>query len=187
MVRGTVGSRPGSPGVHRRDLGLDEHGSHPWQGTARRAPASRHPARPLEDHDLRRWPAQQRHGGTHGARRTDQRHRLPGLRRSGADPRPAAWRHRRHGQSRQPQEAEHPRRHRGCRRTPALPAALQPGLQPDRECLRQAQGHAAQGRRAIHRRPLVPPSAKSSTPSIQPNAPTTSPPQATTQHDRKML
>jgi len=29
--------------------------------------------------------------------------------------------------------------------------------------------------------------ARSSTPSIQPNAPTTSPPQATTQHDRKML
>ena len=38
----------------------------------------------------------------------------------------------------------------------ALPAALQPRLQPDRERLRQAQGAAAQGRRAHRRGPLAP-------------------------------
>jgi len=36
----------------------------------------------------------------------------------------------------------------------ALPAALQPGLQPHRERLRQAQGSAQEGRRPDPRRPL---------------------------------
>ena len=38
----------------------------------------------------------------------------------------------------------------------ALPAALQPRLQPDRKRLRQAQGAAAQGRRAQRRGPMAP-------------------------------
>ena len=38
--------------------------------------------------------------------------------------------------------------------TLALPAALQPGLQPDREGLLQAESPAAQSRRANGRRPL---------------------------------
>ena len=39
---------------------------------------------------------------------------------------------------------------------PLLPLALQPRLQPDRERLREAQGAAAQGRRAQRRGPLAP-------------------------------
>src|SRR6266581_1426571 len=61
-------------------------------------------------------------------------------------PDPAARRYRRHGQSPQPQGRRHSRSHRSRRRRAALPARLQPRLQPHRTVLRQTQSPAAKGR-----------------------------------------
>ena len=145
-------------------------------------------ARPLENDDLRRRAAPDRHDRAHGPRRPDQRPRFPGLCRSGAGAELWPGRRRHHGQSRI--------RHKGAgvrhaiengRRDPALPPALYPGLQPHRKCLRQAQGAACE-------RPLSEPwkasGPKSETffpPSAHPNAPTLSQPQDTTLHERILL
>ena len=69
----------------------------------------------------------------------------------------------------------------------ALPAALLPRPQPDRAGLRQAQGPAAQGRRADRRGPVATPSASCSTCSRPPSAPTTSPtPAIHGQHEKTL-
>jgi hypothetical protein len=44
----------------------------------------------------------------------------------------------------------------GCGRNAALPAALQSGLQPDRESILPPPGHAPKGRRTNGQRPLEP-------------------------------
>ena len=54
LVRGPARPRSRAPGLHRRDLGHDQHGPAPRPRPARRAPARRRAARPLEDHHLRR-------------------------------------------------------------------------------------------------------------------------------------
>lgn len=61
-------------------------------------------------------------------------------------------RHRDHGQSLEPHIARRPHGDRSRRRRVAVPAALQPGLQPDRKRVREAQGPAPQSRRAHRRR-----------------------------------
>ena len=61
LVRRPARPRPGAAGLHRRDLGQDQHGAHPRPLPARRAPAHGRAARPLEDHDLRRRPDPARH------------------------------------------------------------------------------------------------------------------------------
>ena len=48
-----------------------------------------------------------------------------------------------------------PRTDRGRWSTPALPSAIQSGLQPDRECLLETQGAPPQGGRAHRRGPLA--------------------------------
>lgn len=61
MVREPARSRPGAPDLHLRDRRQHEDGSLARTGAARAAPARRHSARPLENHDLRRRPALRRH------------------------------------------------------------------------------------------------------------------------------
>ena len=78
LVRGPARARPGQARVHRRDLGLHEHGPHARPGAEGGAIAGRRPARALEDHHLRRRAAPHRHGGADGARRADRRRHLPG-------------------------------------------------------------------------------------------------------------
>ena len=72
----------------------------------------------------------------------------------------------RHEQSLEPQGTARTPVHRVRRCTGALPAALQSRLQPDRECPRQIEGAAPQGRRANPRRPMGhhPPMAGTFTP-----------------------
>ena len=77
-------------------------------------------------------------------------------------PRTEARRHRHHGQPLQPQAAGGAGPDRGGRGAGALPPAVQPRLQPDREGLRQAQGPAAQGRPSEPSRACGAPSAASS-------------------------
>jgi transposase len=54
LARPAVGTEPGAPGVHRRDLGHDHHGAPPWPGAPRAAPGGRCAAWPLEDDDVPR-------------------------------------------------------------------------------------------------------------------------------------
>lgn len=72
LVRGPARSRSQAAGVHRRDLGVNQHGAAPWSMQTRRAAPRRRAARPLEDHHLRRWAPPHRHGGADGPRRADQ-------------------------------------------------------------------------------------------------------------------
>ena len=121
----------------------------------RAAPPGRDPSRSLEDDDLRRWSPAHRNGRADGHRQADQLELVPGLCRPGSGSLPGARRHRRHGQPRQPQDAGHPRGDRSGRSRVALPAALQPGLQPDRERLLQSEGAPAKGRSPQHRGAVV--------------------------------
>ena len=61
LVRGATRPRSGAAGLHRRDLGQDQHGPHPRPCPARTAPAGRRAARALEDYDRRRGPQPARH------------------------------------------------------------------------------------------------------------------------------
>jgi transposase len=94
VVRGPTRPRSRPSGVHRRDLGLDQHGAPPWALPARREAEGRRPARPLEDHDLRRSAHHARLHRAVGAGRSDQPRRLRDLREEGAGSGPAARRHR---------------------------------------------------------------------------------------------
>ena len=101
----TVDDLPGPyrsdpPGLHRRDLDQDQHGSSARLGPAWSAPAGQGAAWPLDDHDLPRCLATRSGRRAMAARGADQRRELPPLRRASPHPDPAAWRHRRHGQSR---------------------------------------------------------------------------------------
>ena len=82
-------------------------------GAERRTAACRRSTRPLENDDLRRRTSVDGNGRAHGARWANQRRRFPGLCRSGSRPRTASRRHRRHGQSRQPQGRWRAQGHRG--------------------------------------------------------------------------
>ena len=84
--------RSRAPGLHRRDLGQDEHGSLARLGTARQAPGRACPAWSLADADIPRGLACRCHYRTLPVRRTDQRRELPALRRAvpGADSHKAA-------------------------------------------------------------------------------------------------
>jgi hypothetical protein len=73
------------------------------------------------------------------------------------------------------------------RRVPLLLAALQPGSEPDRAALRQAQGAAPQGRGQDPGRVSGPPSAACSTPARPSNAPTISTTAAMGPPNSKML
>ena len=91
--------RPETPrsraaGLHRRDLGIDQHGAAPWPLSPRRAAALRGAAWALEDHHPRRRPAPHRHGSANGARRSDQPRCLRRLCPPSARVRPEAGRHR---------------------------------------------------------------------------------------------
>ena len=118
-------ARPGRrpPRLHRRNLGLDQHGAPPWALPARRTPAGRRAPRALEDHDLRRRPHHPLDDRALGARRADQPRRLRDLGRPG--PRSDADARRRcdHGQPVEPQGPAGSRDDRGCRGRAALPAA----------------------------------------------------------------
>ena len=83
-----------------------------------------------------------------------QRPRLPSLRRAGARAHAAARRSRRHGQLAAAQAARDSPCDRGGGCEPALPSAILPRLQSDRERLRQAQGAAPESVCTNTRRPL---------------------------------
>src|ERR1700761_3165416 len=72
-------------------------------------------------------------------RRPDRRRVLPRLRRTATRSDPRARRHRRHGQSRQPQVGSGPPHDQGCRRKALVLAALLTRSQSDRASLRQDQ------------------------------------------------
>ena len=76
LVRGSARSRSGAAGLHRRDLGVYQHGAASWPVPTGRAPACWHTVRALEDHPLRRRAAQHRHSRALGARRTHEWRRL---------------------------------------------------------------------------------------------------------------
>ena len=63
LVRGPARSRSRASGVHRRDLGVHQHGPPLRMGATRTAAAGRRAARALEDHDLRCWIAARGRGG----------------------------------------------------------------------------------------------------------------------------
>ena len=65
-----------------------------------------------------------------------------------------AGRHRDHGQPPRPQGGRGARGDRGGRRAAALPAAVLPGLQSDRDGLLEAQGSSAKGGRQNRRRAM---------------------------------
>lgn len=67
LVRGPARPRSRPAGVHRRDLGLDEHGAASWSVPTRRTAPCGRTARPLENHDVRRGVTQHRHGRANGA------------------------------------------------------------------------------------------------------------------------
>ena len=74
--------------------------------------------------------APDRNGRADGARRADQRRRLPSLCRPGPCPGTQGGRHRRDRQPWQPQGRLRARRHRGRRREAALPPAYSPDFNP---------------------------------------------------------
>ena len=84
LARPAAGAEPGAPGLHRRNLGDDQHDAALWPRAARAAAGRRRAARPLEDHDLPRRAAPRRPDRTLRLRRRDQRRTLPRLGRAGA-------------------------------------------------------------------------------------------------------
>src|SRR5271157_4513790 len=92
-----IDTRSDEAGVHRRDLGLHEHGAQTRTLSARSKVARRHSPRPLQNHHACRWPAPFRPRGAKGLRPTDQRRLVRGM--GGEMPRANALerRHRGHG------------------------------------------------------------------------------------------
>ncbi len=82
-----------SAGLHRRDLGQDQHDAPPWPLSARPAAGGQGPVRQMADANLSGGPTIRPHRGALCDRRSHQRPKLPGLCR--ADPRPDAHRERR--------------------------------------------------------------------------------------------
>src|ERR1700729_824804 len=66
LVRGTARSRPGTPRLYRRDLGLDQHGAPIRAGAAGPEAAHERPPRPLENDDFRRRAPTDEHDSAHG-------------------------------------------------------------------------------------------------------------------------
>src|SRR3984893_13811999 len=99
-------------------------------------------------HDIPRRPALRPHRCAMGARRANQWRKLPGLCLARAGPGAGSRRHRRDGQSRQPQGQGHPPRDRRRRGEAILPATLQSRSQPDRGGVRQTEAFLAKSRRA---------------------------------------
>ncbi len=123
VVRWAARPRSRTPGLHRRDVGIHQHGASPRSLPTPGAAALGRATRTLEDHHPRRQPAPHRHGGADGTRRPDQPRRLRRLCPPGARARPLARRHRHHGQPFEPQGARRARRHRSGGRQAALPSA----------------------------------------------------------------
>ena len=79
-----------APGLHRRDLGQDQHDPPPRLGAARRAAGRQGPARPLEDRDLPGRLAQRPHRRALPVRRPHQRRALPAPMSSSSSSRPSS-------------------------------------------------------------------------------------------------
>src|SRR3974377_1811881 len=134
------------PGLHRRDLGQNQHDAHPWPRSTWRAAGCQGSTWPLADADLPCCAAPRPYRRSLCDRWADQRRKLPGLCRAGAGARAQARRHRHHRQPRQSQGKNRPARHPGRWRKAVLPAALQPRPQSDRAGFCQAQNPASKGR-----------------------------------------
>src|SRR5208283_1545447 len=143
LVRRATRSRSDSPRVHRRDLGFDEYGAHTRTLSARPKVTRRRPARPLQDDYAGRRPAPLRPRGAKGLRPADQRGLVRGVGGKISRPHPLERRHRRHGQSVEPQGTEGRTTHKGGRSRTAISAALQPRHEPDRKGFFQAEGLAS--------------------------------------------
>src|SRR5271166_1992631 len=143
LVRRATRSRSDPPRGHRRDLGFDEYGAQTRTLSARPKVARRRSARPLQDAYARRRPAPSRPRGAKGLRPADQRGLLRGMGGKMSRPHPLERRHRRQGQSVEPQGRKGRATHQGGRRRIAISAALQPRHEPDRKGLFQAEGLAS--------------------------------------------
>ncbi len=185
LVRGPAQPQSRAPGVHRRDLGIDQHGPSPWTLPSWRAVACWRAAWALEDDNLRRR-APHRHGGADGARRADQSRRVPRLCRPGARPRA------------EPGDVvimDNLSSHKAPAVREMIEAAdasllYLPPYSPDFNPIEQAFSKL----KAICAKPPSAPATACGTPSVAsststrlPSAPTTSPTQDTMQTDRKPL
>jgi transposase len=115
VVRRPARSRPRAPRLHRRDLGLHEHGPAVRTSAPRPAPAGQRASRSLENHHLRRRAAAHRPSRALRARWSDQPRRVRGLRREGSRPGAEARRCGGHGQPVEPQGAKRASADRGRR------------------------------------------------------------------------
>ena len=154
LVRRPGRARSGTADLHRRDRRVDEDGAAAGMVAQRRTVPGLHTPWPLEDHHVDRRLAPLRPGGPDAPRRADAWGCLQGLCGTGPGTRTRPRRHRRHGQPARPQGRWYPPGHRSRRRNPAVSAALQSRLQPDRDGLRQTQGAPEKGRRQNRRRPV---------------------------------
>lgn len=57
LAQAAAGDEPGTPRLHRRNVGHHSYGQAAWPGPARATRGQRHSARPLEDHDISRGAA----------------------------------------------------------------------------------------------------------------------------------
>ena len=150
---GPARTRSRQTGLHRRDRRGDQDGPPAWPGSEGRAAACRHPARPLEDHHLRRRAQAHRHDRADGARRPDERRRLPGLRRAGAGAGTQARRHRHHGQPVPPTRAAR------CARRSRRPAQDCSTCRPTAPTSTRSRRPSPSSRRCCARPPSAPSTA----------------------------
>ena len=130
VVRRPARSRPRAPRLHRRDLGLHEHGPAVRTSAPRPAPAGQRASRSLENHHLRRRAAAHRPSRALRARWSDQPRRVRGLRREGSRPGAEARRRGGHGQPVEPQGAKRASADRGRRSDAALLPPHSPDFNP---------------------------------------------------------
>jgi hypothetical protein len=171
--------RPQASGVHRRDVDEDQHGAAARLGAARREARRQSSPRPLENHDLRRLSSLRPHRGALVHRRSDQRRRLPRLRRESARSHAPAGRAGDDGQSGQPQ-----RQGRSARpfAQPAQSCSFSPSTRPisiRSNRFSPSSSTFCASRRRETSRPSSPPPANSSAPTPRTSAPTTLPTPAT--------
>ena len=102
LVRRATRSRPRAPDLHRRDLGLHQHGEPSRSRSARSTPAGQRSVRTLENHDLHWSFDATRHYRAVCHRRSRRPSRFRDLRRQGPRPGTAPGRRRHHGQSARP-------------------------------------------------------------------------------------
>src|SRR5579884_4219517 len=126
-------------------MGEYGHGPAVREGAGGRAVGGRCAARALADDYLRSRPAAGRADRPDGDRWGGQRGPVRGLRRTDAGAHPSAWGCGSHGQPVLPQAGAGACVDRDSRVYGSVSAAVQPGPQPDRVGLRQAQGVAAEG------------------------------------------